>query len=161
MTLLRYILLVILVAMFSAQLQAATNNRPRFRTPENIINMLDSLYPGPKDVQWSRKRKRYTADFIYKGLNVSTTFDKNANVLSSLEEIPFESLPERVQEKVKHFYESYKVVIVLRRKSGDSLQYDIEVIKGKQQYILNYHPKGFLIHQYEVYKFDASTDFSN
>ena len=157
----RYIWLLILVAAFSAQVQAATNIKPRFQTPENILNMLDSLYPGPKDVQWSRKKKHYTADFIYNGLNVSTTFDKDAMVLSSLEEIPFENLPEQIQEKVKQFYESYKVVIVLRRKSGDSIKYDIEVIKGKPQYILNYHPKGFLIHQYEVYKFDPSTDFSN
>jgi hypothetical protein len=134
-----------------------------FSTPERVLYVLDSLYPGPKEVRWSKKGKRYTADFIYGGLNFSNTFNRNGNLITSVEEISFELLPAQVKDKVNRFYKSYKIVIVLQRKIRDKLEYDIEVIQGQHQYILNYHPKGFLIHQYEVtkHKYDRLTTFSD
>ena len=105
--------------------------KPIFRTPERVLYVLDSLYPGPKEVRWSKKRKRYTADFIYKGLNFSNTFDRDGHLVKSVEEISFDLLPTQVKDKVKQFFTSYKIVIVLQRKTHDKLDYDIEVIRGK------------------------------
>jgi len=122
-----------------------------------MVHALDSLYPGVTDVQWTKKRKQYTADFIYNDLNISMTFDKRGNLMNSIEEISFESLPSRIKEKVTTFYSSYKIVMVLQRRNGKKVEYDIEVIQGKRHYILNYHPKGYLIHQYNVYKVDAAS----
>lgn len=131
------------------------------RAPERVMHALDSLYPRFTNVQWSRKRKKYTADFIYNGLNVSVTFNEIGHVLNILEEIPFDSVPIRIKDKINLFYNSYKIVMVLQRTTRERLEYDIQVIKGKQHYILNYHAKGYLIHQYEVSKIDYSTQFGN
>lgn len=130
------------------------------QTPEPVVDSLESLYPGVKDVQWTREKRNHTADFIHNSLNISITFDKRGHLISCVEEIPFELLPSKVQEKVKQFYGSYKIVMVLQRRTGNKKEYDIEIIQGEHRYILNYHPKGYLIHQYNVYKVDYAATSS-
>ncbi|HWA33873.1 MAG TPA: hypothetical protein VG737_07075 [Cyclobacteriaceae bacterium] len=49
----------------------------------------------------------------------------------------------------------------MERSFKGKTEYDVHVIQGKQHYILNYHPKGFLIHQYEVEKIDYAAQATN
>lgn len=161
MNVVRYILLLIFVTTSLGQIHGKTLDTEESRTPEKVLQALDSLFPNTKKVQWSKKQRKYTADFIYNGLNMSVTLDRNGRLLNSLEEIPFDLLPVRIKDKIASFYEAFKIVMVLRRTAGDKTEYDIEIIQGKHHYILNYHAKGYLIHQYEVYKYDWAPDFSD
>jgi hypothetical protein len=156
-----YILLIVLVVTSTEQLRGRSLDKGFARTPDKVVHVLDSLYPLDKQVHWSKKKKQYTADFIYQGMNVWITLDRYGNVISKSEEISVEGLPDRIREKLEQFYKSFKVVMVVQRTRDDKLEYDIEVIQGKQHYILNYHSKGYLIHQYEVHKYDQSLDFTN
>lgn len=148
--------MIVFVAMVLKPLEGQAVDPSRVQTPEPIVVLLDSLYPGAKHVEWSKRKRQYTADFIYNGLNVSITFDHDGNLINSVEEVSYDALPYPIQEKIKQFYAPYKIVMITRRGKGRKIDYDVEVIQGKNHYILNYHPRGYLIHQYDVYKVDSS-----
>lgn len=153
--------LQILMFFLAAMMVKAQAHGGFSHTPGKVQHVLDSLYPAPKEVYWSKKNKRYTADFIYEGRNVSLTLDKDGNVIKGLEEISFGHLPESVREKVEQFYGQYKIIMVSRKILPRKTEFDIEVIQGKRHYVLNYNEKGFLLHQYQLYKHDPAKDFSN
>lgn len=122
--------------------------------PGRITAKVDSLFPGHVDIQWSRWRGNYRADFIYQERNISVTFSRDGELIRSLEEIDFSLLPERIRESVTSEYGLYKVVMVLKYQRGKKIDYEVEIIKGHYHYVLSYNAKGFLEHQYDVVKTD-------
>jgi len=146
------ILTVLLAAIATGNLYGSPFGWDSVKTPLRVVATLDSLYPKAKQVAWSKKKRNYRADFIYNKMNVSITLDKTGHVVQQVREISFDQLPEKVREKVVQFYKSFKVVMVLERIDKMEIDYEVQVICGKIHYILNYHPKGYLKHQYEVDK---------
>lgn len=151
MTLVRTILLILTVSTVSDVYAL-----PVRRVPQNVIEALDSIYPGDKKVSWTPKRRSYTADFIYNYSNISVTFDKHGAILRHAREISFDLLPEKVKDKVSTNYPSFKIIMTSRVERDKRIEYDVEVIRGRQHYILNYHPNGYLIHEYTLERADLA-----
>jgi hypothetical protein len=148
------ILTMLLVLILAGRSNAQKGHGVFFKTPDRVIAVLDSLYPGTKNVQWSRRRKRYTADFIHDTRNFSISLNSHGTVLTSLEEINYNFLPDRIREKLKESYNTYKIVMVLQRSANAKVDYDIEIIQGRLHHLLNYNSKGNLIRHYDIVKVD-------
>ncbi len=142
-------------------IEASGLDRAEANPSPKVLQVLDSLYPGEKSVTWTSVRRQYKADFIYQDINVSVLFDREGRIKSLLREISFSTLPEKVREKIEIFYRSFKIMMVLERNRDKRTEYEVHIIRGDQQYILSYHPKGYLIHQYDVQRLDPATQFVN
>jgi hypothetical protein len=149
-----YILTMLLVLTLVGRSKAQKGHEKIFRPPDRVIAALDSLYPGLKDVQWSRKRKEYTADFIHGARTLSISLNSKGKVLTSLEEINYNVLPDRIRQNLEQSYNTYKIVMVLQQNANAKVDYHIEIIQGRLRYLLNYNGKGNLIRQYELLKVD-------
>lgn len=135
--------------------------KPSIEVPDAVTQTLDVLFPDNTEVQWSKQKRKFRADFIYQGLNISVTLDKKGEVYRLVEEIRQSRLPAPVQEKLKSNYASFKVLMTLRRVlRTNKTEFDVEIIKGEKHLILNFDPNGYLFHQYEVHKTDWA-DFVN
>ena len=148
-------LIVILITVLSCFGSTLVKGKASVQVPSPIQQRLDSLYPGQKDVQWTKMNRRYRADFIYSGYNVSITFQKDARILLGMEEIDFNSLPPVITEKVQKDYGLYKVLMVTKEFKRDREFYEIEIVKGKYHYMLSYNQYGFLTGKCEVIKNDV------
>lgn len=145
-----------IVAVLSA-LKSEANDSKAFKTPEKIIQKFDSIFPGASGVDWSRKRATYTANFTYHNKVIAITFNREADIIGSLEEIDIDSLPDKSKRKLIKDYSTFKKVIVLRRFKRARPEYDVEVMKGEQHYILNFNKNGMLMHEYDVEKNDLES----
>jgi hypothetical protein len=150
-----YCIFTILLVLTLVGRSKAQKGRDQFlRPPETVIAVLDSLYPGVKDVQWSRKRKQYTADFNHGARNLSISLNSKGKILTRLEEINYNLLPDRIRQDLEQSYSTYKIVMVLRHDANAKLNYHIEIIQGRLHYLLNYNSNGNLVRQYELLKVD-------
>jgi len=148
-----FVYLIVLVLLTTAEgVRAQKNSNLFLKTPDSVIEALDSIYPGSKTIAWSKKRKQYRADFIYDSRNVSVSLNHKGAIVTRIEEIKYDFLPERIKEKLQHFYGNYKILMVLQRTNNAKSDYDIEVIQGQRHHMLNYNDTGHLVCQYNLLK---------
>jgi hypothetical protein len=124
------------------------------KIPKKIFEKIDSIFPNANEIKWTKIHRYFQADFIYNHLNISLTFDRDAQIIKSNEEIELQSLPKAILDKINSHYSSYKILIVQKKFRRGNFYYEIEIIKGEYQYVLSYSESGFLQHQFEVIKDD-------
>jgi hypothetical protein len=161
MTLVRYLaILYLALALFGCcTANCSKNNIPSI--PQAVIKKLDSIFPGDKQVKWTKYSRKYRADFLYKGLNVSISFERDGNIIAGTEEIEYSALPSVISDKIQQKYATFKILMITLIYRKNSIQYEIEVIRGGSHYILNYNAKGGLMHQYDLIKSDLTQNSSD
>ena len=122
------------------------------KIPKPVTQKLDSLFPGDKVVDWAKWRGMYRADFIYHGLNVSLTFEKDGSVFKGAEEIHTEDLPACVEERIVKEYSAYKIVMATFEFKGKRIRYEVEIIRGTSHLVVTFNEKGYPLNQYAVSK---------
>lgn len=160
MNFVRYILLFISISAAPGIARSA-NQQSAVRIPDKILSKVDSIYPCDKTVEWIKKHRRYTANFICNELNVSITFSREGEILNCIQEIHIEDVPQKIRINIEKYYPFFKIVMIEKAQRRKKEEYDIEIVRGKIHYILNYYATGFLNHQYEIDKVDWSARFVN
>jgi hypothetical protein len=126
------------------------------KIPVKITQELDAMFPDKKEVAWTKHHHRYQANFIYQNCSVSITFDSDGEIVKSIEEIDFQSLPDKIIKSVLKDFNNFKRLVVLQLCHKGRTHYEIEIMKGDLHYILNFNIKGYLVHLYNVDKTDLS-----
>lgn len=121
-----------------------------FQIPREVTDNFSTLFPNAENVQWTKEKSLYRADFIYKNQIVSLTFDADGKMIKGVYEIALDKLPSRIKLHIQKSYKDYKTLIVLEEYLKGKIEYEIELIKGQYHYILRFNSKERLINRYEV-----------
>jgi hypothetical protein len=113
---------------------------------------LSALFPGVGKVNWTKRDKKYKADFIYNDSVKCITFKQNGEITSRVDQVDLSKLPKRALKIVKKDYAGYKAVVVLKTARRASCKYDIELVMGLNCLILNFNESGRLLHRYYAEK---------
>src|SRR6188768_1065262 len=112
MILFRYLVIVYFSLGLSGCNGATYSKTNTPNIPYTVIEKLDSIFPADKQVQWTKYRRKYRADFVYDGLNISITFDRDGSVIEGTEEIKYSALPPAISTKIQAKYGSYKILMI-------------------------------------------------
>lgn len=122
------------------------------KIPERIVHLLDSLYPGAKEMEWTKRIGTFRADFISNDKNISITFDRDAKVIRCKEEIDASQLSEKIANSILKECDGYKIVFILMEFDRGQVSYEIEIMKGRRLYILDFNEMGYLVDKSTVEK---------
>jgi hypothetical protein len=120
--------------------------------PSAIMQNFNNLFPQANDVEWTKQRSSFRADFLYNSMTVSVTFDNSGQILKAVNEIRFDQLPDIIIQQVREDYPEYKELIVLEKYNNTKLEYEVELVKGSFHFALKFNNKGRLIGKSEVDK---------
>ena len=126
------------------------------KIPQTIKVKVDSLFPKVSKVEWSKKGLKYEADFLYENRSISITFNKKGNIVKAAKEIDYAQLPSPIREKIAKRYSDYKLYFFLENVHKGKIDYEVEIMKGRNFYILNYKENGELLNKYDIIKSDTT-----
>jgi hypothetical protein len=136
-------------------------SNPTANIPKPVIEKFRTLFPNAGQVEWTKKRSLFRADFIYDNCTVSMTFSAIGELIRGTQEIKLNQLPVAIIVQLRENYGTYKALVVLEEYNNDRLTYEIELMKGTFHYILKFNSKGRLLNQYEVDKVSADNTIIN
>jgi hypothetical protein len=122
--------------------------------PETVGHKIDSLFPGIAEIHWKKHHRRFIADFVYHDSVYSYSFNKQGEIVACLKEIPLESLPDNAIAEFRKHFKGFKILMVLLDNHNGRINYEIEIMQGRNHYTLRFNSRGYLSHQYEMDKTD-------
>ena len=117
--------------------------------PKAVIKKLQILYPSQKEVNWSKVKSEFTAEFKINGHSSSVTFDNIGNWIETESETSATDLPEAVINVISKKYSGYTTDYVTKTVSPKTAFYEITFKKGKDKLYIIVNEQGRLIEKEE------------
>ena len=113
--------------------------------PKAVLKKLQTLYPSQKEVNWSKVKSEFTAEFKINGHSSSVTFDNTGNWIETESETSAADLPKVVINMISKKYPGYTTDYVTKAVSPKTPLYEITLKKGKDKLYIIVDEQGQLI----------------
>lgn len=119
---------------------------------QDIINALNQLYPGVKNIEWEQKGVYYVADCWVGNDELDVWFDANANWIMTEMDIFFENLPTAVSTAYQEGNYANWVIDDLTKLTFPQKpeEFVFEVQQGGQERALYYSEYGGLLREKDI-----------
>lgn len=123
------------------------DNDDNYTPDQEIVNVLNTMYPNAQRVEWELKNGYHVADFTLDGIEKETWISQQATWVMTESDLTFNTLPEAVQNGFKKGeYKDWKIEdIDFLERTEIAPVYVIEVEQGNQEIDLFYAEDGILV----------------
>lgn len=124
----KILLFLLLFSSFATQAQLR-------KVPPNVADALKKRYPHAEKIKWQDKITFFEAEFYLNGHQISSSFNKYGDWLSTQRKIEYEQLPEVVKEGFqKSKYRTWKRSEIIEiNQNRKNLQYKLSIRKNEWQ----------------------------
>lgn len=124
-----------LVLLFLFFLIASNVQSQLRKVPAHVAEALQKRYPHAEKVKWQDKIHSFEAEFYLNGHEISSSFNKHGDWLSTERKIDFEQLPVVVQEGFhkSKYCQWKKTAIIEINQNRENLRYKFYVRKNDVQ----------------------------
>lgn len=119
-----YIIALLLMAPGYAWSQKLSSGE----VPSIVLNNFKLAYPKAYDVSWKKSGESYSAEFcVEKKCNLKVWFNKYAQLTKEMEELVFNTVPDRIKTKVKENYGKFKIDEITKETVGKTTKYILKL----------------------------------
>ena len=149
----RFGLMIAVLVMGLITFSGCNNDDDTYLPPNPaIVDALNKLYPGVKDIEWSQKGVYFVADCWYSGNELDVWFDANANWIMTEVEISYGQLPASVSTSFEDSSYADWVIdnLTLLSYPNQQSEYVFEVQQGGREVALYFSEYGGLLHEKDI-----------
>lgn len=112
------------------------------QVPSVVLNNFKKEFPKASDVEWEQKGSGYEVDFEIGFTDHGAWFDATGKLVKHTEKLKARDLPQSIQNSVKQNYAGFRTKDVKKIIAEGETTYELEVEKGKTEWILLFNPSG-------------------
>lgn len=100
---------------------------PFSEVPSVVLNSFRTEYPDATDAEFSKEGENYEVEFEIAGNDNAALINPSGNILKEKKEIPWDSIPAEVREKLDNEYGKKDIKDPELVRTGEEIHYQAEV----------------------------------